>query len=173
MQEDNVITKFKPAWDKEYPNFLITPELSLVYTNRAFMVHLLPGTITNCPAPGVYTAKATLQRRERGRGNWEIITEPANAGFPDWKRIFPENPIILLDHFCAKTFLWELALKTPEANKIGGLDSKLLEKVNQFIEIQKAGWEERDCSHPLFLGGVRGDGCLMPLSTIPETNTPG
>ena len=162
-----MITEFKPAWDKEYPNFLITPELGLVYTNRAFMVRMLPSAITNCPTPGVYIAKATLRRRERGGGNWEVITEPTDAKFPDWERVFPKNPTILLDHFCAEIFLWELALKTPEANKIGGLDCKLLKKVNQFIEIQKAGWGEQGCFHPLFLGGVYGDSCLMPLSAIP------
>ena len=160
-----MITEFKPAWDKKYPNFLITPELGLVYTNRAFMVCMLPNTITNCPPPGVYIAKATLRRP--GGNSWEVITKPVDAKFPNWEGIFPKNLPILLDHFYAETFLWELALKTPEANKIGGLDSKLLEKVNQFIKIQKAGWGEQGCSHPLFLGGVYGDGCLMPLSTIP------
>ena len=162
-----MITEFKPAWDKQYPNFLITPELGLVYTNRAFMVRMLPSTITNCPTPGVYIAKATLRRRERGGNSWEVITEPTDAKFPDWERIFPKNPTILLNHFCAEIFLWELALKTPEANKIGGLDHKLLEKINQFIKIQKAGWGEQGCFHPLFLGGVYGEGCLMPLSAIP------
>ena len=166
-----MITEFKPAWDKKYPNFLITPELGLVYTNCAFMVCMLPNTITNSPTPGVYIAKATLRRPREN--SWEVITEPTDAGFPDWERIFPKTPTILLNHFYAETFLWELALKTPEANKIGGLDSKLLEKVNQFIEIQKAGWGEQGCSYPLFLGGVRGDGCLMPLFTIPETDTLG